>query len=89
MSSIRNIFACLVHENPECIIDLVRNLRALDPDSLVLLYNGSEDAGLLPSSFPFERYNVVAHPSPRPAQWGSFTSLRARLHGMGIKPPSV
>ena len=31
MDKIHNIFACLVHENRECVIDLVRNLRALDP----------------------------------------------------------
>ena len=70
MSAIRNIFACLVHENLECVIDLVRNLRALDPDSMVLLYNGSNDPDLLRGSFPFERYNAVLHPSPRPARWG-------------------
>jgi hypothetical protein len=77
MSAIRNIFACLVHESPECIIDLVRNLRALDPDSLLLLYNGSNQPDLLHGSFPFERYNVVLHPSPRPAQWG-------RLHQFAL-----
>ena len=70
MSAIRNIFACLVHENLECVIDLVRNLRALDPDSMVLLYNGSNDPDLLRDSFPFERYNAVIHPSPRPLEWG-------------------
>jgi hypothetical protein len=34
---IRNIFACLVHENQERLIDLVWNLRALDPVSTLLL----------------------------------------------------
>src|SRR5689334_20476952 len=36
MPSIRNVFACLVHERQDCVVDLVRNLRSLDPDSLVL-----------------------------------------------------
>jgi hypothetical protein len=39
MGTIRNIFACLVHESRDCVIDLVRNLHALDPASLILLYN--------------------------------------------------
>ncbi|WP_164018275.1 glycosyltransferase [Pyxidicoccus trucidator] len=69
MSSRRNIFACLVHESPECVIDLVRNLHHLDPDSRILLYNGGRDAGLL-QGFPFERYNAVVHPTPRPMKWG-------------------
>ena len=46
MPAIRNIFACLVHESPDCVIDLVRNLRALDPGSLILLYNGGRDPNL-------------------------------------------
>ncbi|MCP3064466.1 hypothetical protein LXT21_37405 [Myxococcus sp. K38C18041901] len=43
----RNIFACLVHERPDCVLDLVRNLHHLDPDSLILLYNGGNPPGLL------------------------------------------
>ncbi len=69
MSTCRNVFACLVHERRECVIDLVRNLHHLDPSSLILLYNGGQDAGLL-TGFPFERYNAVVHPSPRPMKWG-------------------
>jgi len=65
-----NIFACLVHERPECVLDLVRNLRCLDPDSAILLYNGSQDAGLLHPSFPWERCGAIVHPHPRPQIWG-------------------
>ena len=43
MNNIRNIFACLVHENQECVIDLVRNLRYVDPASLIILYNGGDN----------------------------------------------
>ena len=77
MSTIRNVFAVLVHENQDCVIDLVRNLHALDPASLILLYNGGHDARLLADKFPFEQFGAVVHPAPRPAQWG-------RLHQFAL-----
>jgi predicted O-methyltransferase YrrM len=77
MDRIRNIFACLVHENRECVIDLVRNLRTLDPSSLILLYNGGPDPDLLNHGFPFERHGTVVHPAPRRAVWG-------RLHQFAL-----
>lgn len=70
MSSPFNIFACLVHESFECVIDLVQNLRYFDPDSLIMLYNGGEDPSILPRTFPFERYNAVVYPSLKPMKWG-------------------
>lgn len=69
MKPIKNIFICLVHENQDCIIDLVRNLKYLDPQSRILLYNGGTDPNLF-QHFPFERYDVIMHPSPRPLKWG-------------------
>jgi hypothetical protein len=42
-----NIYACLVHEKPECVVDLVRNLRAADSASTILLYDGSARGDLL------------------------------------------
>ena len=75
---VRNLHACLVHESPECVLDLVRNLRRLDPASTILLYDGSPAAGLLRSTFPFERYGAVVHPSPRPMCWG-------RLHEFALE----
>jgi hypothetical protein len=71
MQALRNIFACLVHENEECVIDLVRNLHALDPSSVILLYDGGHRANLLDHRFPFERYGAVVHPAPHPAAWGT------------------
>jgi hypothetical protein len=65
----RNIFACLVHERPDCVMDLVRNLHHLDPDSLILLYNGGKHPGLF-DGLCFERFNTVVHPAPRPMKWG-------------------
>jgi Methyltransferase domain/Glycosyl transferase family 2 len=77
MAAIRNIFACLVHESPECIIDMVRNLHFLDPSSVILLYNGGRTPDLLNSGFPFERYGAIVHPSPKPMEWG-------RLHDFAL-----
>jgi glycosyltransferase involved in cell wall biosynthesis/predicted O-methyltransferase YrrM len=67
---VRNVYACLVHESAECVVDLVRNLRYHDPESAVLLYNGGRDTGLLKQSFPFERYGAIIHPNPSPMRWG-------------------
>src|SRR5208283_5009595 len=70
MTAHRNIFACLVHESQECVVDLVRNLRFLDPSSTILLYNGGHDQRLLKHGFPFERYGAVIYPGPHPQVWG-------------------
>jgi hypothetical protein len=74
---IRNVFACLVHENRDCVLDLVRNLRCLDPRSTVLLYNGGPDRELLGPAFPAAQYDAVIHPRPRPMVWG-------RLHDFAL-----
>jgi Glycosyl transferase family 2/Methyltransferase domain len=77
MRKLRNIFACLVHESQECIIELVRNLKTLDPGSAVLLYNGSADPNLLHEGLGLAGHGVQVHPSPRPLSWG-------RLHEFAI-----
>ena len=74
---LRNVFACLIHESQECIVDLVRNLRYLDPSSTILLYNGGNDRDLLRRGFPFERYGAVVVPGPRKLSWG-------KLHDFAI-----
>ncbi|ARA94255.1 hypothetical protein AWN76_014575 [Rhodothermaceae bacterium RA] len=73
----RNVYACLVHEQPACIRDLVRNLRAVDPASPILLYNGSQNPDLLADRPFFDRYGAVVHPAPQPMHWG-------RLHGFAL-----
>jgi glycosyltransferase involved in cell wall biosynthesis len=73
---LRNVFACLVHENPDCVVDLIRNLRHLDPTSVVLVYNGSANKHLL-DALPLSQYGAVAHPSPQPMAWG-------KLHGFAV-----
>ncbi len=77
MAAIRNIFACLVHESQECVIDLVRNLHYLDPASVILLYNGGANRELLGNGLIAEKYGAVAHPSSRPLAWG-------RLHEFAL-----
>jgi glycosyltransferase involved in cell wall biosynthesis/predicted O-methyltransferase YrrM len=67
---VRNVYACLVHESPECVLDLVRNLRYHDPDSPILLYNGGGNPGLLAQRLHFERHGAVVLPNPRPMRWG-------------------
>lgn len=39
-------FAILAHNRPECLADLVQNLRAFAPGSPIVLYNGGHDATL-------------------------------------------
>jgi hypothetical protein len=76
VSLARNVFACLVHESQECVADLVRNLRFLDPSSIVLLYNGGTDTQLL-QRHRFESLGAIVHPSPKPCEWG-------RLHDFAL-----
>jgi hypothetical protein len=64
-----NVFACLVHEEPACVRDLVANLRHLDPDSRLVLYNGGRDRSLLRSIHSADKH-VVVHPEPRVMSWG-------------------
>jgi len=66
---LKNLNACLVHESPECVLDLVRNLRHADPDAPILLYDGGRDPTLL-KDLPLDRYGAAAHPAPRPMRWG-------------------
>jgi hypothetical protein len=65
---LRNVYACLVHESQECVVDLVRNLRCLDPDSTILLYNGGADASLLQPRSCFDKLGARIHPNPRPIE---------------------
>jgi hypothetical protein len=64
-----NVFACLVHEAPDCVADLVANLQHLDPESTVLLYDGSGGA-LLGELSGLAGPGVMVHPHPRAMAWG-------------------
>jgi len=74
---LKNVFACLVHEQEDCILDMVRNLHYQDPASTILLYNGSEDPHLLENKSLFEPFNVVFYPNPKPQKHGY-------LHGFAL-----
>lgn len=65
-----NLYACLVHENEDCIIDLVRNLHYHDPKSSILLYNGGENTELFSKNFPYENFGARIHPDPVPVKHG-------------------
>lgn len=67
---LRNIYACLVHENPDCILDLVRNLHYHDPASIIILYNGGSNPGLLSDITSYEQWGAVVYPYPSPLRWG-------------------
>jgi predicted O-methyltransferase YrrM len=68
---LRNVFACLVHESPECILDLVRNLRFLDPESVLIVYNGGPDHDVIARAALPRDEKVIIHPKPRPLSSGS------------------
>ena len=76
-ASVANVNACLVHEKPECVVDLVRNLRHLDPGSPILLYDGSADGRLLDRRLPWARWGVEIVPNARAMKWG-------RLHAFAL-----
>ncbi|OMQ08168.1 glycosyltransferase [[Flexibacter] sp. ATCC 35103] len=69
MKPIKNVYMCLVHENQDCIIDLVRNLHYLDPASRIILYNGGTNTALF-DNFPFKQYNAIIYPNPKTLKWG-------------------
>lgn len=82
-SPFRNVFACLVHENLECTVDLVRNLRFFEPESGIVVYDGS-GGSILQYAIVLERLGAVMHPEPRPVSWGrlhdfAFDSLEFAL----------
>jgi hypothetical protein len=74
--AIHHVYACLVHESPDCVLDLAKNLRRLDPGSTILLYDGSRDRRVLPER-ELGNLGVQVHPNPQPMVWG-------RLHGFAL-----
>jgi hypothetical protein len=72
---LRNVYACLVHEQPDCVIDLISNLRRLDPGSRILLYDGSERGGLIDPRLPWQRWGAELCPAPQPMRWGALHSF--------------
>lgn len=67
---IKNVYACLVHEKKACVTDLVQNIHYHDPASIILLYNGGIDKGLLADYSDLEKYGVICYPKPVSQKWG-------------------
>src|SRR5207249_3483488 len=65
----RHVFACLVHERAECVVDLIRNLQFFEPRSSVLLYDGSAGS-LSEHSSTFEALGATVCQAPRRQTWG-------------------
>jgi len=76
-SKFGNLHAVLVHESPECVSDVVANLRHLDPASTVLLYDGTGGQLELVSPDASPDRAVLVHPAPRRVEWG-------RLHNFAF-----
>lgn len=76
--TVKNIYACLVHEKKECVEDLVRNLHHYDPSSVIILYNGGTDPSILQMDFSFHPGGVVVYPDPAPVKWGYLHSFALR-----------
>jgi glycosyltransferase involved in cell wall biosynthesis len=84
----RNVYACLVHEARDCVIDLARNLRHVDPESTILLYDGGHDPSLLAPDPTLDQLGVVVHPRPSPMRWGSLHqfALDCMRFGLAERP---
>lgn len=67
---LKNVYACLVHDNEDCIIDLVRNLHFHDAGSTILIYNGGNNPSLIQNHFPYKTFGAVMHPKPVPIKHG-------------------
>jgi hypothetical protein len=68
-SPFTHVFCAVVHENLDCAVDLVRNLRFFEPASAILVYDGT-GGSFLPQATLLERLGAVLHPAPRPMKWG-------------------
>lgn len=67
---LKNVYACLVHESLDCVIDMVRNLHFQDPSSGIIIFNSNADLNLNSCSFPFEEFGALVNPTVMPVQHG-------------------
>ncbi len=65
-----NIYACLVHESLECVIDMVRNLHHNDPTSTIILFNGGGNFKPGPGISALEDFGAVWCPESYPVKHG-------------------
>jgi len=69
-SPFTSVFSCLVHDSFDCTADLVRNLRFFEPDSPIVVYDGSGGSIQRQQAVFLEELGAVMHPAPRPMTWG-------------------
>jgi len=81
---LRNIYACLVHENTDCINDLVNNLRYHDSVSPILLYNGSGNSSLIDRRYR-EENGVIVFPDPIPIRHGYLHNFALQCMEFSLK----
>nr|WP_084407026.1 glycosyltransferase [Pedobacter panaciterrae] len=60
---LKNVYACLVHESLDCVIDMVRNLHFQDPSSSIIIFNSNPNLKLSSCSFPFEEFGALVNPT--------------------------
>jgi glycosyltransferase involved in cell wall biosynthesis len=85
ITPLKNIFACCVHENEDCVIDLVKNLHYHDPESIILLYNGGDDQQFFSGKFPYAKYNAVICANPKKIRWGYLHDFALDCMGFCLK----
>lgn len=70
MPSFKNIFAVLVHEHPDSVINLIHNLRLSDPTSDIILYDGSGCDCIVNCGVNWTAMDVELVNSPSRLRWG-------------------
>lgn len=71
----KNVFACLVHEKEKCVLDLIKNLKFLDSNSEIILYNGGNDLDLLSEKAKYEEMGAYIHPNSEPQKMGDLVGF--------------
>ncbi|MDP1680334.1 MAG: hypothetical protein Q8L39_00970 [Burkholderiales bacterium] len=76
----RLVYAIYSHGNPEQVLRLVRTLRALSPQSHIVVHHD-------PSISPLKAQDVssaggIAIPDPVPGAWGDYALVKQHLHTM-------
>lgn len=73
-------YAIFSHVNPEQVIRLVRTLRALSPESHIVVHH---DPGYPPiNAQEIEQSGGTMIPNPVAGEWGDFSQVRQHLHVM-------
>lgn len=69
-ASLKNIFAVLVHEHPDSVVNLIQNLRISDPGSRIILYDGSGCEQIVDCGINWAAMDVEFVPKASRLRWG-------------------